>query len=101
MDNINFDETLKNLNNKVINISDQTTGCFNTKQISSFNLYYSLIPICICALLVFLKPTFILEDAIGGEKKNKIEYSKLFCVTLIFTAVIVALYLIYNYNKTK
>jgi hypothetical protein len=60
--------------------------------------FYFAIPLSICVILFFLKPSFIMENDKKFSKK-KLNYKKLLISTLILTALLAIVIFVYFYKK--
>ena len=85
---------------KTDNSKSYKSSLFNTLKLPV--VYYGAVPVCILILLLFLKPTFIMEDVSldGNFPEKKLSYNKLFVSTIIATSIIAVIIFVYFY-RTK
>jgi len=101
-----YEELLKNLNEKVSKISKSDTEVY--KQLPAYDInktaiYHSLVPLLTYIALYLIKPEFcmISEKGSNGEiyLDKKIRHKKLLIPTLIITIIVWISYFVFQYKK--
>jgi hypothetical protein len=75
---------------------------FNNNCLKSPIVYYFALPLIVCVLLFFLKPSFIMEKISknGNFPTKKLNYKKLLIATILFSIIIAFGIFIFFYKKS-
>ena len=110
MSETEFDNTLKQLSDKVDNLSYENDKQTTKSSFFSFDInfkspifYYSIVPIILLILLIIFRPDFIKKEVKvnGNIYEKKVVYKKLFIAVIVLSVVVYFSIFIYNYTKKQ
>lgn len=104
--NDQYDDMLKNLNERVSSLSKPETNFDNVRLSYNLNLssiYYGLVPLLVYTSLYLIKPEFVKISDVGSNGQilleKKLSHKKILIATIISTIFIWVSYFAYQYKN--